>query len=418
MGYKKNVNFTIVEIGNDTSKILAGSFFNKTPYVYCVREIQTRDVMENGMIRKTETAKLAAALKELLNIKDEAISTKCSMRNILVVLPPFGMKVYDETQFTSVMSRSNNKGEIDVEDIKQLLKNIEAAMRTKTDQNSYQIIDIIPEIYEYGSKTSTTPPYGEKAEQISTRASVYCVPKPLVDSHENIFNKELQLQVIGYGVAPYGAGQLICLDKDKKGLKTFIILDLGGRTSSASLIGNKTLYQSSTLPEGMNHLTEALSKAFGISYEEAESVKRTYGYSLRQTEFKAPIITNKMGKSFYQDDINRVIKAWFIDFNVKIKNTIKEMMGPTYEGNASEERRFLDSCPISLVGGGANLLGIEELLKDAIGMHKIEKYIPHVVGAMDPKYANMLGLLAAKCASDTPSGEISGTTLYRVETNK
>lgn len=409
MRSNRNQNFTIVEIGNYTTKMISGSFSGNKPYIYCLKEIKSLGLTENGSITNASMEKASEIIKEILTVEDEVIGNKCSLNTPLVVLPPNGMKVFQEKKDSSVTGRSTNGELIDEDDITQLLNNIKASIVGKAPD--YQIVDVIPDIYHYGNRTSKTPPIGEKATQIMATASVHCVPKGLFRTYIDAF-KAAEVTPKGYGVAPYGASQLISLENPD--LEAYLILDMGGYSSKVSFIGNGSLFQTLCLPVGMNSLTEALAKAFSISLDKAEEIKKTYGYSLRKTKFETPIAKNAQGETFRQEDLNNVLKAWFMEYDVKIKNTIEEVLEPTLSGNISQLQDVFLSCPIFLIGGGAGLYGIEELLKPASGSHELKAFIPSVIGARDPKYANILGLLTAECTSETPSNDINGPSLSRV----
>ncbi len=392
-------NLTIIEIGNDTTKMLAGSFLRDHPFVYCVSEVPTMNVLSNGIIKDECLATAVAALKQILPIKDETIANKCSTDNILFVLPPDGMKVYTKKQSVGVLARSNNSGRIDIDDVRGLLKSLESSFRQST--SNCKIVDIIPGVYRYGGKTSNTPPCGEQAEFIETEASIHCVPIPVSNSFENVF-KAMDIKPSDYSsdVAPYCASKMINLANPET--ETYIILDLGAYSSSVSFVGLGNLYHSMSFPLGMNHLTEAIASNFDIDFKEAEKLKRAYGYNLRKTIFNAHIIVNKHGEPLYQMNLNKVIEGWFKEFNIQLSNAISTMIQPSLKINSPKTVDLFNTCPIFMVGGGANLNGIEGLIKDGVGQHSAQVFVPEVAGARDPKYVNLLGLLVHKCTSSTP----------------
>lgn len=361
--------------------------------------------MDKGTVINNALA--VSAIKELLDVKDEGIATKAPLDSVWVVLPSNGTRVLNERFTSAVMGRSNGKGLIDIDDIKQLLTNI----RLSAGNPNYEAVDILPDIYRYGEgRTSKNPPYNEKSSQILAEAKVHSVPVALHHSHLQAL-EGANVTAIGCGVAPHAASKLIALSNDVP--EAYLLIDLGGSSSTVSFIGENNLYQTLSLPYGMNNLTEEIAKSFEISYEEAERVKKTYGYYLRKSKFNAPIVSNGRN-DFYQIDLNSVIKRWFTEFNLKFKGTVNAVLDPILKKNNPEAQAILQTCPAILIGGGSNLLGIEELIQDALGSHKGQRFIPNVVGARDAKYANILGLLVAKCTSTTPIEEpLAARTLSR-----
>ena len=51
------------------------------------------------------------------------------------------------------------------------------------------------------------------------------------------------------------------------------------------------------------------------------------------------------------------------------------------------------SLPVLLVGGASKLSGLESFLTKILAGREVIKVVPRSIGARDPKYANLLGLL-------------------------
>ena len=61
---------------------------------------------------------------------------------------------------------------------------------------------------------------------------------------------------------------------------------------------------------GGDDLTDAIAEAFGVSFEEAEKLKRDYGYDLRPSSYQPPIAGQAEGQAFTKKELNSIIEKF------------------------------------------------------------------------------------------------------------
>ncbi|OGZ06897.1 MAG: hypothetical protein A3C13_02275 [Candidatus Lloydbacteria bacterium RIFCSPHIGHO2_02_FULL_50_11] len=130
---------------------------------------------------------------------------------------------------------------------------------------------------------------------------------------------------------------------------TFLVADIGKMITDIFVVANGVVQFSASLDIGGYHVTQAIVKATGVSYEEAESLKVKYGLVGGEKEAS-------LHKAMYpalQDLRARLIRHysyWQTHHGEKVGGNIE--------------------C-IYLTGGGANLKGIEEYLSAEIDIKVI-----------------------------------------------
>lgn len=409
---ESNKNFTILEIGASSAKLIAGSFLGNAPYVFYVKEVDSRGAMDRSAIINHE--RLRSIIGQLIDVGDESLTTKISLKNILLIVPPNGVKVFQRGDRSGVLGRTNSEGRIDKDDIESLLRTI----ATNAETPGLEIIDIIPDYYTIDEgRTFKDPPYWEVSTSLKISAKVHSVPQEMVRLYRSSVENS-GLSIMGMDVAPYCASRLIALDQ--KGPESYLLVDLGGGNTTVSLIGNHTFYASISIPKGSIDLTRRIADSFQISYEKAERLKIVHGYDRRVTSFQTPIVSvpveGEKPHTYFQSDLNHVIEEFFLDFNANLEAAINRLLENEMRNNNQEGRDAIASLPALLIGGGASLYGIEDLLAKGLTAHKPARFIPNIIGARDAKYTNLLGLLVAKCTAKGPLSLGNGNrTLSRRE---
>jgi len=121
----------------------------------------------------------------------------------------------------------------------------------------------------------------------------------------------------------------------KKENAPFVLVDIGGRASSISVIDDGTLMMSRNLDTAGGDITQVIATALGINPFRAEEIKKTYGLyieskgELNIVSLVVPLL----------DVIKREIEKVINNYYLKTKKKVEKVI---------------------LTGGGANLKGLDE----------------------------------------------------------
>lgn len=163
---------------------------------------------------------------------------------------------------------------------------------------------------------------------------------------------------------------------------SYMIVDLGQSKTGVIFVSNKQVIATTTIDFGGDRLTTMLMKALSVSFEEAEEIKKTHGFSFGVGDDK--VYESMIGTlATLRDEINNQYVYW----NNK-KNTLVD---------------FPPIKKIILCGGGSNLIHIDEYLKSGlripvehanpwINMFSLDDMIPRIPRNLALGYTTAIGI--------------------------
>ena len=251
------------------------------------------------------------------------------------------------------------------------------------------IVDIIPDnfILDDGQRRED-PPLGLQSRTLAIQAKVFGLPTTIVHGYKSSLERA-GFRVKQCAVAAYSYAELHKTYKDLP--DSYVLVDIGGDITTVSLIGRGSPYRAFNFARGGNSLTEKIASSLHLGLNEAETLKCRFGYDDRRISYNPPIAVSKNEKggdtSYFQQDLNQAIVEWCDDYlphlNVAIDNALKNMgIGK-------------DSLPILFTGGTSRLNGLLKILKNHYQGRKLLSITPRSVGAREPKWSPLLGLIRA-----------------------
>lgn len=375
----------VLEITNDSAKFAIGYAIGGAPVIIYRTEKSCRGMLSDGLI--SDRASLVALISQFAHIEDEAFSLRINAQNLSIIVPPLGLQIYQNTKMTTVASSAASPiiGQTDINNLTMLLVN-------DSIPNGNVVVDIIPDSFGLDNgKEYSNPPLGEKSRTISIRAKMHTLPASLAHDYRSLV-EEAGFRIKDLSVAPYCASQLLMSDKSMP--ESYLLLDMGARLTTITIVGATAPFSSLFFPKGGDHLTEAIASSMGLAFQDAENLKAGYGFDERATKFEAPIVvvTGKDGKKsrFFQKSLNAVIENYFEDYNAHLSNAIARLL------SRQPASATLSAMPLVAIGGASQLKGLGKLLAPSLGARKFIAYTPLTVGCRDPRFANVLGLIYAE----------------------
>ena len=131
---------SVLEIKSNSAHLLIGYLLNdKIKVVYRKRKKLTTPLSSGDVL---DAGQLSNDLHELVNIDDKELNFKYLAKDIILVLPPFGLEVYHSTKTTNCID-DGSKGisTIDVKNVKSLFTN-------EIVPGGSKIVNIIPNYYQ------------------------------------------------------------------------------------------------------------------------------------------------------------------------------------------------------------------------------------------------------------------------------
>lgn len=257
-------------------------------------------------------------------------------------------------------------------------------------QPNREIIHAIPLNFIIDGQEIVKNPLGMKGFKLEAEVLIIDGLTPYLKNIENVLSN-CGFDVIEFTYAPLAASFAV-LDKKEKEYGS-LVLDFGSELSTLSLFEEGSMYYTATIPLGSWFITHDINIALKIPVEQAEAVKLTYGY-----------IDSKGEKGYKRDQLDLTNIIGRDEFNVSrkklgdiISSRVNEWLGLILRDFTNIRRKSNNSnlTIAVLIGGGVNLKGVENLIKDKlslptrIGSPTIDSVVEE---SEDPAFAVCAGL--------------------------
>ena len=179
------------------------------------------------------------------------------------------------------------------------------AIQSKNKKNIRAAIELVLEDHIPLTLNESVFDYTILEEKTDTMVvQVVAAPINVVEELSGAF-KEAGLIVLGLELEGQAAARAIC---SQPHTGTHMIVDFGATRTTITIVTNGISVFTSTLEFGGAQLTTQISKALGVSMEEAENLKRTYGITGGDRKDIFEIISGGVGT--LKDEINRRYIYW------------------------------------------------------------------------------------------------------------
>lgn len=369
-----------IEMTSSGVKLLVGYCLNGEPYCVYRTFVPVLGAYQDGNIVDEDA--YAEALASLRSIRDESAKVSIDITEIALVLPSTGLQVYENEKTTGTTSVNNEIQKLDI-------SNVVSLVRKQPIPGSNEVVDIVPDefILDNGERY-INPPFGMKSLSITMKAKIHTLPENLINLHKTL------AQHAGFRIKSQSVSTYCLAEWGKTMLdlpKSYILLDMGAKSSSVALIGNGSPYGAQTFFLGGKDLTEMIAEGMNIDKRKAESLKIRYGYDERTFSYDPPF-SAFAGQGFescslHQKDLNDIISSYFEQFGSLIQNAMNQLL-QKYAGK-------FDALPLVVTGGASKLFGLEGFLKTIFPKRELHFAKSKTIGCLDNGYGSLLGMLVA-----------------------
>lgn len=298
------------------------------------------------------------------------------------------------------VSRADN--EISQNDIDRV---IQAASVVSLPSNR-EIIHIVPRGFIVDGTEYVKNPLGMKGVRLE--AEVLLIDG-LAPHLRNIIKcvEENGIEVGGLVYAPLAAS-LAALDKNQKEYGV-MSLDFGGGTSSMTVYEEADLLHSAMFPIGSRHITNDLAIALRTSMDVAERIKLMHGATSdgddarRRDEIDISELIGEESHIISKRQLVRIVEARANELIDMVQEELKKV-----------SRNGMLPAGVVLCGGGANLPGFANLIKEKLHLPVRLVRPLHIEGVLDlvtdPSYTVAVGLVLWGCEREM--GDSRGKSAY------
>jgi cell division protein FtsA len=249
----------------------------------------------------------------------------------------------------------------------------------------FTLINRQPVYYSLEDERRIIDPVGKVSAKLSGLMSYILAENKFTNFIDNIVSN-LGIETAEYISAPL-AEAMFLLD-DVRRDRYAVLVDIGFITSFVAVVRGDGLLALSSFSMGGGHIAGDLTRYFGVSYNEAESLKRKVMVSLQPA---TDDVYEVRGKQFDAGMVNKIVTA---RLSVIAKNVDKCIKQCRYE--------IPSSASYCLTGGGISYMrGAREILAQFIGK-ELEPVSPPLPQMEKPELSSALGLLNMTLDADMP----------------
>jgi cell division protein FtsA len=361
--------FTAVDIGETNLKIVVANYYNNliTP----VKKFTFPSIgIENGKIVNKKD--VIVNLKNSVKLMDDSLSligkNKIEYNNFLLVIPSTNLKVQKQTVTISMINKKNKI--ITASIVKELY-----SMFSRFIQKDEVITNVFPHQYEIDNRVYKNPPLETPATTISLTATFTSMPSDIAYSYSELFSS-LQLNLVG--VLPSICAQSYFL-KDVFIQNNYgIVCDFGGANTTLGVVLNGIPSNVVSFNKGSKNFTSLIMKKMSIPFEVAEKIKKDYGNLNSLLVEYVPIFT-KETTTLMEKDLHILLTDYFDEWKFELNRYYRDIIP-------------VPNPEIILVGGGAELKGLDSAITASTGIH-CKKVVPNMIGVRHTQYIGCLGIL-------------------------
>lgn len=324
--------------------------------------------------------KTAEAIKSAISIASNRAGIEVSVVNVGVA----------GEHITSIRHRNYVTINRDEKEItKEDLDRLEADVRTIRIPSDRQILHIIPEEYSVDHQGGIENPIGMSGSRLEASNHVVLASIPAMENIRKSVERA-GYQVQDYVLQPIASSASV-LEESEKDLGVALI-DIGGGTSDIAIYHKKAIKHTRVIGVAGNQVTNDIRESLGVMTDEAERLKKEYGYASESAIIKDEDILIKGVGARGNTKIPISLLTQIISLRMKELFTLVD--------NELRTAGFKSKIKagIVLTGGGSLLRGVTELAEEVFGL-PTRIGVPQELGVglsneiESPEFATVAGLI-------------------------
>jgi cell division protein FtsA len=259
-----------------------------------------------------------------------------------------------------------------------------------------EVLHVIPRSYSLDGQDRVRNPIGMHGFRLEVEAHI------ITASSTSVANLEQAVDEAGviadrFILNPLAAGDAVLTEEERE--MGTVVIDIGGGTTDLAIFIEGTVWHTSVLALGGDHITNDITYFTHIPFETAEAVKVQYGHALaKAVDPLESLLIEPFGEGlpteFKRKDLSSIIEARTEEI---FEFVHKEIKRSGYDG--------LLRAGAVITGGGSQLEGVKEVATRTLGMPVRLAKPERVTGMADslrnPSYSTSVGLLRLGLEMDT-----------------
>ncbi|MGE5411914.1 MAG: cell division protein FtsA [Clostridiales bacterium] len=350
------------------------------------------DGLNKGLV--ANIAKTAEAIKSAMEIASNRAGLEITTVNVGVA----GEHI-TSLRHRNYVTINNPENEITQEDLDRL----EADVRTIKIPSDRQILHIIPEEFSIDYQGGIESPIGMCGSRLEATNHIVLASIPAIQNIKRSVERA-GLIVQDYILQPIASSYSV-LEENEKDLGV-VLIDIGGGTTDIAIFHKKSIKHTKVIGVAGNQVTNDIRESLGIVTEEAEKLKKEYGYAtensiIRDEDIFIKAVGARGNVKIPVSLLTQIISVRMRELFTLIDNEIKQ------SGFKSKVK-----AGIVLTGGGALLKGCTELAEEVFGL-PTRIGVPQDLGKgltteiESPEFATVAGLVRGLPGTGSSETEVA-----------
>lgn len=268
-----------------------------------------------------------------------------------------------------------------LDDLKRVLRNARS-FKVPTGQ---KLLHVIPRGYAVDGSTDVKNPVGLRGSKLHVETHVITAAAA---SMKNIARciQSLGISIEELVLEPLASSAAVLTEEERQ--KGVVLADIGGGTTDVAIFRDGSIWHTAIIPVAGYQLTRDIAVGLGLSFNEAEKLKKTQGSVMPVSEEKGGVVRSRFAaeRSVPNPELNRILRA-----------RVEEILRLITLELPQTDQQALVPAGLVLTGGSSNLAGIDVMAQEML-------HLPVRIGSpvtvpgiseslQDPAYATNVGLL-------------------------
>jgi cell division protein FtsA len=269
------------------------------------------------------------------------------------------------------------------------LERLEADVRTIRIPSDRQILHIIPEEFSIDYQSGIENPIGMSGSRLEATNHIVLASIPAIQNIKKSVDRA-GLGVKDYILQPIASSSSVLEDSEKD--LGVALIDIGGGTTDIAVFHKKAIKHTRVIGVAGNQVTNDIRESLGIVTEEAEKLKRDFGYAtesaiIREEDILIKGVGARGNTKIPISLLTQIISLRMKELFVLVDNEIR---------SAGFKNKI--KAGIVLTGGGSLIKGCNELAEEVFGL-PARIGVPLVQGEglsneiESPEFATVAGLI-------------------------
>ena len=252
----------------------------------------------------------------------------------------------------------------------------------------HEVIHVVPRGFSIDGQEGVSDPRGMYGARLEVEAHIVTGATPSIQNLVQCINS-LNIGIDELILSPLAAGEAVLTDTERD--MGVVLADIGGGTTDIAVFIEGSVWHTTVLPVGGNHLTNDVAICLRTPFDEAEEIKKKYGHACPEAVSDDELLDIAAFGEDARQQVSRRELAQVLNARVEeiASLILQEIKRSGYDG--------LLPAGVVLCGGTSELPGIKEVVRDVVGLpvrigrpHDLQGLVETLTG---PAFAASVGLL-------------------------